>query len=86
MKYNIKEKDKTREIEKKKYFFFEIGYMAPCTSSLCTVTTLLQHSISESTPDASSSAPMSDPSPAPFSDELLPVSDASLPSAKGYMK
>ena len=35
MKYNIKEKDKTREIKKKKYFFFEIGYMAPCTSPMC---------------------------------------------------
>ena len=35
LKYNIKEKDKTREIKKKKYFFFEIGYMAPCTSPLC---------------------------------------------------
>ena len=37
LKYNMEEKNKTREIKKKKIFFFEIGYMAPCTSPLCTV-------------------------------------------------
>ena len=41
MTCNIKEKDKTREIEKKK-FYFEIGYLVPCTSPMCTVRLLLK--------------------------------------------